>query len=314
VYSALLVLVAGCQQENPAAAIVRPMLRQAVSGGAARALLTNGSFALPTGRQAADELSDGEATAIAAAWVKQYAPYTHTFLDNTRGGPIRLKSVQPCGRALYARSSFTTPPAELPAPFQRPYASWWLLTFCDVSTPVLSVAVSARATDLTLTNGQLAFPPMSGNEIFGLGIPLGHQGEFPSAPEGVVQAAAQRFGTTVISLPDLIMGLPSDGPPQAARWHLKLAAAVPLQRSTGAFTADEVFVGLTALGRSDLQTLVAAQQQPSEIAVPWQSPPAIGESEATYNARSAGGRQTAHATRRADTPMLFEPAVLAGGR
>ena len=311
--SALLLLIAACQEVNPSAVAARTSIRQAVSARAGEALRANGLFALQTGKQAPDELSDGESVAIAAAWVQQYAPYTLAFLEKTRGGPIRLKGLRACGRALYARSSLAGPPAELPAPFQRPYGSWWLLTFCDASAPILSVAVSAWATDLTFSNGKLRFPAISGNEIVGIGIPLGHQGEFPSAPEGVVQAAAVRFSSTVVSVPELVMGLPTDGPPQAARWHLKLASMVNMQRSTGAFTTDEIFVGLAMLGRSDLQTFVAARQQPTQVDVLWTPPPSIGESQAAYEARSAGGQQTAHFAHRADTPTSYEPAVLAGG-
>lgn len=200
-------------------------------------------------------------------------------------------------------------------PYRRPYGSWWLVTFCDPAlTPTVSVAVSALATDLSITDGKLTFPRISGNEFFGIGIPAGHQGEFPSSPESAVQATAQQTRALVESPPELVMPLKTDGPPQAARWHMSLKTQVVFRAASDTLTANEVFVGLAGLGASVLRTTVASRVQPDAVDVEWLPPPKIGEPADAYIVRMGASQQVARISRRSDTPLRFETASLRNGQ
>ena len=154
----------------------------AVAGTAAASLDQSGRFARLQ-ENASDELNAGQAIQLANAYAKQFLPLQHTFLEKERGGAkIDLKKISACGRPLYAASPFERLPESVPAPDRRPYGSYWLVTLCAEGTPQVSLAISAQATDLTIANGRIQFPFYYGNEFFSQGIPVGHQGEFPSTP------------------------------------------------------------------------------------------------------------------------------------
>ena len=163
------------------------------------------------------------------------------------------------------------------------FGPWWLVTLCDrAGAPTLSVGVSAWATDITVQGGRLLFPRISGSEIFGVGIPTGHVGEYPSSPEEAIELTAKRSGRRVTEVPELIMPLPEDGIPQFARWHLTLESVAGLRTGAESHASKEVFVRPKGLHTNDLVLSVAASTQPAFIDIEWTPPPNLNESYAAY--------------------------------
>lgn len=310
-----LFVLSACTSDVPSASPRTVSLRSAVTGRAAAAIGADGLFRSATAAVQPGEISGSQAIIFADAWARDYAPMTRGFIENTHGAPVVFTSLRHCGRPLYARSPFVAAPSAMAKPYRRPYGSWWLITFCDQAlTPTLSVAVSALATELSITDGKLTFPRISGNEFFGIGIPVGHEGEFPSSPELAVQVTAQQTGAIVDSPPDLVMPVNTDGPPQAARWHMSLKTQVAFKAAADTITTKEVYVGLAGLGASVLRTSVATRVQPDAVDVPWLPPPNIGELADAYVARMSGSHQVARILRRSDTPLRFETASLRNGQ
>jgi hypothetical protein len=281
-------------------------VRAAVTGAAADAIRPNGQIQLAPPAGGADELTALEAVNFASAWTRDYAPMTRSWLEGTHGAAINFKTLKSCGRPLYARSAFSAPPQSIPGPYRRSHGPWWLVTFCDAAgSPSVSIAVSAWATELTMQAGKLRFPRISGDEIVAIGVPGGHVGEYPMPPEMAVEMAAQQAGKPIANVPDLVAPVPSDGPPQLARWHLTLAGPTTVRTSSGERATNEVFVGPTHVGGSDVATSAAAPEQPVAIDLIWTPVPVAGERHAAYAARAI--RQTTKILRRVDTPVRVEP-------
>ena len=281
--------------------------RAAVTGAAAAAVDRDGRIQLFAPADEGERiLTAAEAVAFASVWVRDYAPMTKAWLEKSHGAPINLKALTPCGRPLYARSAFSAPPKNVPAPFRRARGAWWLLTYCDAGgAPSVSVAMSAWA-ELSIENGKLHFPRLSGTEIVAVGVPAGHVGEYPSAPEFAIQLAAKQTGRRVSQVPDLITPLPSDGPPQLARWRLALDEPATVQTASGQREIKEVFVSPTQVGgNGDIVASAAVPMQPAAVDLSWtQLPVGMAQKSASSTLSS---RQITRLTRRADAPIRVEP-------
>jgi hypothetical protein len=226
-------------------------------------------------------------------------------LERRHGAPINFKTLTSCGRPLYARSGLNAP-QNIPDPYRRGYGNWWLVTFCDdAGSPSVSIAISALANDLTIQGGSLHFPWISGNEFVAVGVPLGHVGEYPMAPETAVEMVAQQAGKRIASVPELITPLSSDGPPQLARWRLTFEGPVTVRTNHGQRTTNEVFAGPAYVGGSVVTTSVVAPEQPPTIDLNWMPLPTAGERQSAYLARAIN--QTTKIPRRVDTPVRVEP-------
>jgi hypothetical protein len=306
----VLTVFVACSSDSATSAPPMPSLsvvQASVTGAAANAIGSNGQFQLGQPNPAGEhELAAPDAINYATLWTRDYAPMDRAWLESTHGGPIVFKTLRSCGRPLYARSAFDTSPRSIPAPYRRAHGPWWLITFCDeAGAPSVSVAVSAWATELTVEAGRLRFPRISGTEFVPVGIPVGHIGEFPMAPEIAVQMAAEQSGKRIATVPDLITPLPRDGPPQLARWHITLEAGAMIHTNHGSRVANEIFVGPKLVGGRDVATLVAAPDQPTVINLLWSPVPRIGEPHSANAARATV--QTTKIMRRTDTPISVEP-------
>lgn len=304
----LLAVFAACSDESPTRALpTASRLQAVVTGAAATALDQDGRIHLPAPARGAErELTAVEAVTFASAWTRDYAPMTRSWLEDTHGAAIDFKTLTSCGRPLYARSAFNAPPQGIPGPYRRIHGPWWLVTFCDAArAPSVSIAVSAWATELTMESGKLRFPRVGGTELVAVGIPVGHVGEYPSAPEVAMEFAARQTGRRVSEVPELVTPLQTDGPPQLARWRVTLDGLARVRTGLGERAITEVFVGPRQVGGKEIVASVAAQVQSAAIDLDWAPLPVIGEQGAAYRARAT--RKIAKITRRRDTPAEVEP-------
>ncbi len=256
-----------------------------------------------------EEISSSEAVALAQAWVRQFAAMLGPFIEDGHGAPINYQRVTPCGRPLYAGTAMKLEESSAPLPVLRQYGSWWLVTMCSQDgRPQVSVAVSSFATDTRLVDGRIEFAFNHGGEFFAVGIPRGHSGEFPAIPEAAVVEIAEVTGTRVAQVPTLLAPAPSDGPPQSARWVLRLEDEVEMKRVIGASTVRTrtVYAAREHLraGARALVMAVAKLNQPTEVTLSWSTPPEPLEQKAAYEAR----RQTLTSPlmRRPGLPLEFD--------
>jgi hypothetical protein len=304
-------LIAGCDND---AVNTEPLpspsaVASAVVGKAAASLDQSGRFT-QLQENASDELTAGQAVQLANAYAKQFLPLEHTYLEKQRGGAkIDLKSISACGRALYAASAFERLPEIVPAPNRRPYGSYWLVTLCAKGSPQVSLAVSAQATDLTIVNGRIQFPFYYGGEFFSQGIPVGHQGEFPSTPEQAAVRASRLSRRHVTNVPDLIMPAMGQGVPQEARWHVDLDSSTDVYIGSNKRSTDVLYTGsvIEGSGKTTPVHYLAASEQPASVQFSYVTPPNPHENIDAYDARRrATGDIMVTATRRSSQPIKFE--------
>jgi hypothetical protein len=306
-------LVAACsEQSTTTVRSVAPdhaRLIASLTPEAARSLDASGGFRLgtQTPNPAYPELTSQQTERLAALWPAQFGSMVRKNLEEGHGGPINFRSLNVCGRTLYAQSAFEPPPLDIPAPRRKPYGPWWFVTLCESQRPTLSLAISAWATELTIVKDKILFPRVAGNEFFPLGIPAGHMGEFPLSPEEAVTIAANHVGRRVAAIPQLVMAAKTDGPPQAARWRLPLEmnGLVHGLRS-GDVAVSELFVGSPDVRRDSYAVFIAAKDQPPTFDFPWIPLPEQGEARAQYNRRIASETHFAKVRRLAGTPTKFE--------
>jgi len=161
-----------------------------------------------------------------------------------------------------------------------------------------------------VVGGKLHFPRVSGTEVVAVGVPMGHVGEYPMAPEAAIAAAAQVTGRRISEVPELITPLQTDGPPQLARWHLTLEGPATVHARSGVRTVNDVFVSPTHVGGTGIATSAAVSNQPADVALDWSPVPSIGETSASYAARATV--RTVKLARRADTPARVESISTSG--
>jgi len=313
------VAAVGCAERDPGVIAPQPpksRVAAALTPSAGVVFNTDGKIVLPAPRGGPyAELSAARATALAQAWTRHFAPWSASFLEETHGAPIDLQRLRPCGRALYARAAFETPPADLPAPLRRPYGPWWLVTMCSATgVPQVSVAVSAWATEVRLVDGRIRFPEgvVAGNEFLGLGIPQGHTGEYPVSPEAAVTRAFAQTRRHVAAVPELVMASPDQAPPQGAHWTLQLDGPAELRRGgarAGAapVSASRVYVAPHAFAAPGDTTFVPSATQPEGVTFYWTTPRNPGERTEAYDVRRRDITTTI--ARRADTPTRFDRAI-----
>ena len=307
--------IAACTGDlaNPDSLPDRQAVSAAVVGAAAADLDANGQFAnLQT--SAPDELASADAIRLANAYAKEFVPFQYDFLKKARGGPIDLKQLAACGRPLYAGAAFEPLPSTIDVVHRRPFGAWWLITLCAGSTPQVSLAVSALATDLRLEDGKIKFPAAAGNEFLAVGIPLGHQGEFPAAPEVVAVRTAEFSGRRLTTVPTLIMTAYTEGLPQDSRWEINLESSIRVRVvGLGDVTTQRLYSGSVAErnGRSSFIQYVAAPNQPPNFEFTYPPTATVGETKESYDAKLQNGYLKATATRRPDRPIKFE--VVSGG-
>lgn len=116
--------------------------------------------------------------------------------------------------------------------------SFYLVTIVQDQRPVLSVAVSALASDVTINSaGRLQRPNVFGNEFRVRSIRPGD--EFPISPELAARIGAEQTGARISAPPTLVAPPAGSALPQFGRWLMQLDRSVT---STDGRTVDAIYV------------------------------------------------------------------------
>lgn len=294
---ALMVTLCGCAPSDGVPDFVASGLEEAVTAAVAESLV-QGRFRLHGSPQGIDELSSDRASQLAAAFVSAFADYLSPRLEAEHGLPIAYHRLQPCERPLYARSSYQPLRGAVQRPTRGAIGAWWLVALCDAGTPAVGVAVSAAATDVSLTSqGTLDLATLAGNEFHVLGVRGQHWGTV-SSPEEAAIGVHLATGRHVSSTPELIApGLASAGP-WNSWWRMTLDTPVRGRTTTGAREPLETDnVGI----RGGLLVLAELRQPDTEELV---EPVSGGGSSV---------RWVPHRIQRSpDIPVELSPAVMEG--
>lgn len=216
-------LIPGCHATDPAAPVLRA-LPGTVTGAAAASIGDNGLFLLPAApSEGYPQITAQQARALAAVWLRSYAPLVRTQLQREHGGPLDFAHLQEC-RIVYARTPYQPLPAEAPLALRNLVAGKFLVTFCNGITPAISVSIASSAVHLDIQGDFIVFPREHGNEFVGYGIPRGFSGA-PLSPEHAAGVAYSRTVRRVSEVRELWLRHAFHAP-QNAVWRLRLVSSI----------------------------------------------------------------------------------------
>lgn len=202
------------------------------------------SITTQRGRGGQSEISAQKAEKLALAWLNDFGILTKDYWEQQRQSPINWPSLASCGTPLYATSPVDASNTALPRSVQRSIGAWWIVLICGTSGPEMSVAVSARNTDLEVSSGHLSLHRKGGVRFIPRAIP-----ETPEYSDNLVlspQRALEmvREATKVSPTGEVEMIYQPGVMPQYAYWRVKLKRPVELVTETGfSLKALEVFAG-----------------------------------------------------------------------
>ena len=225
-------------------------------GAAARSMDARGRFVLLGSEPG--ELTQAQAVSLSTAYVRTAARWIGDSWERDRGTPVDFREVTACPRAYYAKSTLDLK-GRGSASLRQFMGGKWLVSFCLPSgAPVLSVAVSAEATDLQVIDGHIVGE--GGMQFTSAGIPTAVAAA-PLPPEDAARLAAERTGRRVIEAPELVLP-PSPYPPQLAKWRVKLDGPVAMRgvSSGNPRVTDEVYVGFAETWNSSELQLGSRQE------------------------------------------------------
>ncbi len=263
-------MLVGCGERSAMSAPGASGLRaDDLVGEAAAALDATGHFTLPTPirRTTYPEISADRAGALAVAYIGDYGHFLLPHFEMKHGGPIDLASLRACGSPLYAATPYNAASlAQASVPTRRLLGPYWLVSLCAASGgQVLSIAVSALATDEQLTSGPIRLPHPASLAYFPSAIPPSLPG-LPLAPEQAAAMAARATGRRVAKVPELIMrGRPFA--PQLAQWKITLESTIRARGlESGATTVTQsVYAGFVRSARSPLGVFVERKSASSTL-------------------------------------------------
>ena len=242
---ALVAFTSSCS-DQPVVAPVSGETAKWLTGDAARSLDPNGHFILSG--PPIEELGDLQARSLAAAYLRVGARWLANTWQQDRGGEIDFDHLRLCPRGYYARSAFNigSTGSRSAREFIGPK---WLFSACTPGgVQVVSIAVSALATELSATKDRIDGP--GGGQFTSAGIPTSLSAA-PISPEEAARIAAVGTGKLVTQVPELILP-PPPYPPQLAKWRIRLNGPVTLVgRVTGSrLSTTDVYVGFANTWRS----------------------------------------------------------------
>jgi hypothetical protein len=271
---------------QPPAAPEQGDLRGVLAGEAAAGLSSSGRFVLTSTPSGEPEITEVQAVALAAAWPQQWGRFLRTYLESEHGAPIQFDRLVPCQTPLYARSSFAPLAPQVHRTVRRAYGPWWLVSLCEGPTPAVSLAISAYSTDLTIVDGRIQLPAVSGNHFLPAGIPHGWDGAVRVSPERAALAASMHSRRLVASVPELYAPAPARARPQFAAWRIRLDRPVTLrgERTLDRRSHAEVYVtGNGREGSGERLVHVGTPEQPDhvEFQYPMNVDGLVGKNKAT---------------------------------
>jgi hypothetical protein len=268
-----------------------PDVRAYVTGAALDNLDSSGRFSLPPAAVEGpyEFISEDEAREIARGVVRTWYANPNVITlrgltslveaaEHQHGASIAWDRVVPGESRPYFAESHLEPLPEIAGnPTIRQFGPQFQVPFYVGDTPVVSVSVSAYATNLYLNEGGFVRWEDNldgGGEFSVAGIPITLKGvTLPPYPEVAVAFAYQQTGVKVAEVPEL--GLPGNRVTSlASRWRLKLAEPVEFVRlwDGGIVLEDEIYVGVfrsvavregAGSTSHELRLHVAAPEQPA---------------------------------------------------
>ena len=201
----------------------------------------HGQILIPNVSTGSSFISADEARTLATAFCRQAGHFYRYSLEERYGSSIDFSSLRADERVYFAETPYGAVPPDAHVSFRKLYGPYYLVTMTARNgDPVLSVAVSAYNTDLTLENGKVKFPRDRGNDFFIVAYDKRTDLTLPLLPEKAVgrvaNAVRRRVNGVNLILRDVRMS------PQTAMWRIGLEEAATVRAGGKLVNATEIFV------------------------------------------------------------------------
>lgn len=246
---AALLIGAACDQRDAAiaGATISPTgIKRYVTGDAATRLGTDGRFALavppdPNGRRMITAERAGE---LALASVRTWGASFARRWEAEWGAPVDRENLRVDPRILFANSPYGPFPEGHHPAYTKMYGPYYLVRLNSGAEPVLTVSVSAYATEVTVDSRGLVHRPVQrGAEFVFEAVPADRRGDRFVSPEEAVERVGRATGARVSRAPELVR-LGRNYAPSSAVWRLSLdrEVAVRAQSRDTRVQAHEIYV------------------------------------------------------------------------
>ena len=230
----MIILAASCDNRSDLVAPPSVGLTSAyLAGDAARSLGADGKFVLPDSLiHPRSELREEGAKRLATMYAHTFGRFLVSSWQGAHRGEINYASLQPCGRAIYARNAYSRLPDDVSVIAQRTFGPHWIVAMCDRGDqPAVVITFSSLATELEDSSDSVRIAGYSQTDFRSHGIPIGSTGRLLFSPEGAAEEAHRLSGRRVTSVPDLVL-TPMPDAPALVRWKVALEEPIQVKATT----------------------------------------------------------------------------------
>ena len=189
-----------------------------VSKEMAATLSPNGEIPVAVDNQPGSEISAHQAVELGLAYMKDFGPFNRSILEGAVAAPIDFSALTAEPRIFFAASPYEDLDGRFSRPSAKAMGPYYLITLSQRGTPVVSLAVSAKASDLRVENGHLKLPLVYGNEFWMM--PITRRLRLPLTPEAAAVIANEGTGLTVSEAPLLVIPERANFVPQYSMWRV----------------------------------------------------------------------------------------------
>lgn len=173
-----------------------------------------------------DAVTPGRARELAVAFARQFGPYVRGSLEDFHGSAIDFSALTAATSVSFVHSAYEPLPKDAFGPLRKAAGPYYLVTLEHGSTPVLVVAVSALANDVSIDGNRLIPAKVYGNE-FRMGAVASNGRGLPVTIEKAVMIVGEATNARVSAIPTFhSRGV--EWSPRTGYWRLQLDRPVQL--------------------------------------------------------------------------------------
>lgn len=171
-------------------------------------------------------ITSSKAAQLAEAYIRLFGPHSRTWIEGLHGGPVDFKQLRADQQVLLSEGPFEVLDATAFAPDRKRAGPYYLVALHDEDRPVVTVAVSAFSSDLTIDSGGVhTTAPVRGNDFLVWPVQRNSSAMPALSPEQAIVVAYRAFGQPIDAIPSYERkGL--EFLPQEGAWRLILADSV----------------------------------------------------------------------------------------
>lgn len=211
----------------------------AVSKEVAATLSPNGEIPIEVDNRPGSEITAARAIELGLAYMRVFGPYNRTILEGAVGMAIDFSALTAEPRVFFAASPYEDLDNRFSKPSAKAMGPYYVITLSQRGVPVISLAVSAKASDLRIVNDSLRLPVTYGNEFWI--IPITRRLQLPLTPEAAAVIAHEATGLIVSEAPLLVIPERANFAPQYSMWRL-VGFQTNGSSGNGALASDTLYV------------------------------------------------------------------------